>query len=173
MEYKVTMPILSDTMDIGKLVKWYVKKGDFVHKGDKIAEIESDKATMDIESFVDGIVKETFYKENQDVEVKSVIAVIDTDRKESIKNSKKQKHKVDNKIDKIVTTNNSKDLGLASPLAKKEAQKIDLEIKALQENGMLPIPAHKKDIDNIYKKYFTLIVIISYNFRRRVLTLIQ
>jgi len=61
MEYKVTMPILSDTMDIGKLIKWYVKKGDFVHKGDKIAEIESDKATMDIESFVDGIVKETFY----------------------------------------------------------------------------------------------------------------
>jgi pyruvate dehydrogenase E2 component (dihydrolipoamide acetyltransferase) len=161
MEYKVTMPILSDTMDIGKLIKWYVKKGDFVHKGDKIAEIESDKATMDIESFVDGIVKETFYKENQDVEVKSVIAVIDTDSKESIKNdkniknSKKQKHKVDNKIDKIVTTNNLKDLGLASPLAKKEAQKIDLEIKALQENGMLPIPAHKKDIDNIYKKYFT------------------
>jgi biotin carboxyl carrier protein len=58
MEYKVTMPILSDTMDKGKIIKWYVKEGDFVKKGDKLVEIESDKATMDIESFVSGMVKQ-------------------------------------------------------------------------------------------------------------------
>ncbi len=81
MEYKVVMPVLSDTMDKGKLVKWYVSEGQYVNEGDKIAEVESDKATMDIQTFKSGIVKKLLVKESDEVPVKSVIAIIDTEAK--------------------------------------------------------------------------------------------
>ena len=81
MEYKVVMPVLSDTMDKGKLTKWYVKEGQFVKEWDKIAEVESDKATMDIQTFKSGVVKKLLVKEGDEVPVKSVIAIIDTKKK--------------------------------------------------------------------------------------------
>ena len=77
MEYNVVMPVLSDTMDKGKLVKWYVSEGDFVKEGDKIAEVESDKAIMDIQTFKSGVVKKLLVSEGDEVPVKSVIAIIE------------------------------------------------------------------------------------------------
>lgn len=50
----ITMPALSDTMGAGRLVKWTKKAGDRIKKGDMIAEIETDKAVMDVEAFQDG-----------------------------------------------------------------------------------------------------------------------
>ena len=50
----VDMPKLSDTMEEGVLVKWHKKEGDAVSSGELLAEIETDKATMDFESFFDG-----------------------------------------------------------------------------------------------------------------------
>jgi len=81
MEYNVVMPVLSDTMDKGKLVKWYVSEGDKVKEGDKIAEVESDKAVMDIQTFKSGVVKRLLVRVGEEVPVKSVIAIIDTDAK--------------------------------------------------------------------------------------------
>ncbi len=78
MEYKISMPVLSDTMDSGKLVKWHIKPGDHVKKGDVVAEVESDKAIMEVQSFKEGTVKELRVKEGEEVPVKSVIAVIET-----------------------------------------------------------------------------------------------
>ena len=89
MEYKIVMPILSDTMDKGKLIKWYVKEGQYVKEGDKIAEVESDKATMDIQTFKEGVVKKLLVKEGEEVPVKSVIAIIDTNAQEVNKESSK------------------------------------------------------------------------------------
>ena len=161
MEYKVTMPILSDTMDIGKLIKWYVKKGDFVHKGDKIAEIESDKATMDIESFVDGAVKEILVKEGEEVSVKSVIAIINTTKQipqpKSQKIPKKtKKEEIDTDIDEIINEVLQKPKGIASPAAKKKAAELEIDIEELQNKGELPKPAHLKDIETAaLKRYFT------------------
>jgi len=111
MEYKVVMPVLSDTMDKGKLVKWYVNEGDYVKEGDKLAEVESDKATMDIQTFKNGIVKKLLVKEGDEVPVKSVIAVIDTegkvksvklkvkDEKENTKNEEKQNKTKNSKLE--------------------------------------------------------------------------
>ena len=48
------MPALSPTMEEGKLVKWHVKEGDTVRSGDVIAEIETDKATMEVEAVDEG-----------------------------------------------------------------------------------------------------------------------
>ncbi|MEO1959324.1 MAG: dihydrolipoamide acetyltransferase family protein [Nautiliaceae bacterium] len=170
MEYKVTMPILSDTMDKGKIIKWYVKEGEFVKKGDKLCEVESDKATMDIESFVDGVIKKILVKEDEEVPVKSVIAIIETNTKNKVstssyKNEKEQKQtqkskkeskKVD--LDTLIkeVINTPKPQGTASPAAKKKAKELGIDIKELQEKGILQKPAHLKDIDNtIAKRYFT------------------
>jgi len=54
MKHAVTMPALSDTMNVGRLVKWLKKPADPVRKGEAIAEVETDKAVMDVEAFDDG-----------------------------------------------------------------------------------------------------------------------
>ena len=56
MATEILMPALSPTMTEGKLAKWLVKEGDEVRAGDLIAEIETDKATMEVEAVDEGIV---------------------------------------------------------------------------------------------------------------------
>ena len=51
----IDMPKLSDTMTVGTLVKWLKNEGDPVASGDMIAEVETDKATMEVECFDDGV----------------------------------------------------------------------------------------------------------------------
>ena len=72
----VTMPKLSDTMLEGTLVKWRKKAGDSVEVGDILAEVETDKATMEMESFDEGILKETYIEEGGVVKVGDKIALI-------------------------------------------------------------------------------------------------
>ena len=56
MSINITMPALSPTMEEGNLAKWLVKEGDSVSSGDIIAEIETDKATMEVEAVDEGVV---------------------------------------------------------------------------------------------------------------------
>lgn len=56
----IEMPKLSDTMTVGTLVKWLKKEGDTVQSGDMLAEVETDKATMELESFFDGTLLKLF-----------------------------------------------------------------------------------------------------------------
>jgi len=72
----VTMPKLSDTMLEGTLVKWRKKAGDSVEVGDILAEVETDKATMEMESFDEGVLKETYIEEGGVVKVGDKIALI-------------------------------------------------------------------------------------------------
>ena len=73
----VKMPALSPTMTSGTLSKWLVKEGDNVKSGDVIAEIETDKATMELESIDEGIVNKILFKEGEEnIEVGTVIAKI-------------------------------------------------------------------------------------------------
>ena len=57
MSVEVLMPALSPTMEEGTLTKWLVKEGDTVSAGDVIAEIETDKATMEVEAVDEGVVE--------------------------------------------------------------------------------------------------------------------
>ena len=76
----IKMPALSPTMTSGTLTKWLVKEGDNVKSGDIIAEIETDKATMELESIDDGIVNKILFEEGeQNIEVGTVIAKIGDD----------------------------------------------------------------------------------------------
>jgi pyruvate dehydrogenase E2 component (dihydrolipoamide acetyltransferase) len=71
----ILMPALSPTMEEGKLAKWHVKPGDKVRSGDVIAEIETDKATMEVEAVDEGIVSELLVAEGTEaVKVNTVIA---------------------------------------------------------------------------------------------------
>ena len=72
----VTMPKLSDTMLEGTLVKWRKNKGDSIEVGDILAEVETDKATMEMESFDEGVLKETYIEEGGVVKVGDKIALI-------------------------------------------------------------------------------------------------
>jgi pyruvate dehydrogenase E2 component (dihydrolipoyllysine-residue acetyltransferase) len=77
MPIKITMPQLSPTMTDGTLSKWLVKEGDTVASGDVLAEIETDKATMEVESIDDGTVGKLLVAEGTDnVPVNDVIAVL-------------------------------------------------------------------------------------------------
>ena len=72
----VRMPKMSDTMTEGVIAKWHKKVGDSVKSGELMAEIETDKATMDYESFNDGVVLHLGAKEGESVEVNGVLAVV-------------------------------------------------------------------------------------------------
>ena len=73
---EIQMPKLSDTMTEGTLVAWKKKKGDTVSTGDVIAEIETDKATMEWESPEDGVLTEIYVEEGGKVEIGQRIAFI-------------------------------------------------------------------------------------------------
>jgi pyruvate dehydrogenase E2 component (dihydrolipoamide acetyltransferase) len=75
MSTPILMPALSPTMEEGKLAKWHVKVGDKVKSGDVIAEIETDKATMEVEAVDEGVVAELLVAEGSEgVKVNAVIA---------------------------------------------------------------------------------------------------
>ena len=72
----INMPRLSDTMEEGTLAKWFKKVGDSVNEGDILAEIETDKATMEFESFHEGELLHIGIKEGETAPVDSIIAII-------------------------------------------------------------------------------------------------
>src|SRR5690606_27043370 len=80
MPIEITMPALSPTMEEGNLSKWLVKEGDKVSPGDVIAEIETDKATMEVESVDEGTVAKLLVPAGTEgVKVNAVIAILAED----------------------------------------------------------------------------------------------
>ncbi|RMH28152.1 MAG: pyruvate dehydrogenase complex dihydrolipoamide acetyltransferase [Planctomycetota bacterium] len=79
MPIPITMPRLSDTMEQGTVVKWNVKVGDKVSSGDILADIETDKATMELQSFDDGIVAKLAAEEGQKISVGETILILAAD----------------------------------------------------------------------------------------------
>ena len=77
MATEVLMPALSPTMEEGTLAKWLVKEGDTVSSGDIIAEIETDKATMEFEAVDEGVIGKILVAEGTEgVKVNTPIAVL-------------------------------------------------------------------------------------------------
>ena len=84
----IYMPALSPTMTEGVLTKWLVKVGDKVSAGDVLAEIETDKATMEVEAVDEGIISKLLVEEGaSSVLVNSVIAILNGEEED--KNKKK------------------------------------------------------------------------------------
>ena len=73
---EITMPKLSDTMTEGTLLRWHKKKGDKIEVGDILAEVETDKATMEMESFEEGVLTDIYVPEGGKVVVGAAIALV-------------------------------------------------------------------------------------------------
>jgi pyruvate dehydrogenase E2 component (dihydrolipoyllysine-residue acetyltransferase) len=169
----VTMPRLSDTMEEGTVAAWLKKVGDEVEEGDILAEIETDKATMEFESFQAGTLLHIGLNEGESAKVDSLLAIIGpkgTDVSNVAKNfkaeggeAKKDAPKVEAKKEapkaepkkvevkketpKVSTSTSTSGRIFASPLAKKMAEEkgVNLaQVKGSGENGRIV----KKDIEN-------------------------
>ncbi len=91
MSIELKMPALSPTMEEGTLAKWLVKVGDSVSSGDLLAEIETDKATMEFEAIDEGVITELLVAEGTDgVKVGTVIAVIQGEEEDAAPAPKKE-----------------------------------------------------------------------------------
>ncbi|HEX2768248.1 MAG TPA: biotin/lipoyl-containing protein, partial [Geobacteraceae bacterium] len=76
MPTEITMPKLSDTMTEGRLISWKKSVGEKVERGDILAEVETDKANMELEAFTSGILLETRVKPGDMAVVGTVIAIV-------------------------------------------------------------------------------------------------
>jgi pyruvate dehydrogenase E2 component (dihydrolipoamide acetyltransferase) len=85
MPITIEMPKLSDTMTEGTLLRWIKKVGDSVEVGDVIAEVETDKATMEMEAFDEGTLAEVYVEEGQKVEVGQKLAILTGEGEETPK----------------------------------------------------------------------------------------
>ncbi|MBT5902778.1 MAG: dihydrolipoamide acetyltransferase, partial [Opitutaceae bacterium] len=72
----IEMPKLSDTMTVGTLIKWLKKEGDAVTSGDMLAEVETDKATMELECFFEGTLVKIFVEEGAEVELGAALCAV-------------------------------------------------------------------------------------------------
>jgi pyruvate dehydrogenase E2 component (dihydrolipoamide acetyltransferase) len=156
----ITMPRLSDTMEEGTVATWLKKVGDTVEEGDILAEIETDKATMEFESFYTGTLLHIGIEEGQTAPVDVLLAIIGpagTDisaLKDGVPVTSEVKDTVPTKTEKTETTvttsqGNGTSGGriFASPLAKKIASDkgIDLSlVRGTGENGRIV----KKDVES-------------------------
>lgn len=163
----VTMPRLSDTMEEGTVASWLKNVGDKVEEGDILAEIETDKATMEFESFYAGTLLHIGIQEGEGAPVDSLLAIIgpegtDVDAVLKAQSSGGAKSKPKKEASKEEETSTSEDTSqkeattttaqdrqriFASPLAKKIADEkgINLaDVKGTGDNGRIV----KKDIEN-------------------------
>jgi len=157
----VKMPKLSDTMTDGVVAKWHKKVGDKVQSGELLAEIETDKATMEFESFEDGVLLHIGVEEGGSAPVESVLAIIgekgadvDTLIKAHEQNAAADSAKLDTletsrpkaEVEKVAPTPqapvvntpvvaNANGRIKASPLAKKLAEEKGVNIASIQGTG--------------------------------------
>ncbi len=111
----VSMPRLSDTMTEGVVAKWHKKVGDPVSEGDLLAEIETDKATMEFESFQEGVLLHIGIEEGGKAPVDSILAILG--------------EKGEN-IEALINEHDTKNEAEESPVKQKEEVKKDIPKKA-------------------------------------------
>ena len=165
----VTMPRLSDTMEEGTVSSWLVNVGDVVKEGDILAEIETDKATMEFESFHEGTLLFIGINVGETAKVDSLLAVIgdpNSDYKSAIDNFginpiANDKVEIEDVPTEIITetsetitesikepiSNNENPRVLASPLAKKIAKEKSIDLNLINgsgDNGRII----KEDVEN-------------------------
>ena len=171
----ITMPRLSDTMEEGTVSTWLVNVGDIVKEGDILAEIETDKATMEFESFHEGTLLYIGINVGETAKVDSLLAVIgdaNSDYKTAVDNfgvspvpidkieqtdvpvliSEKPDIKPELVVEPTLNEENSR--VLASPLAKKIAKEKNIDINLVNgsgDNGRII----KEDVENFKPKAIT------------------
>ena len=138
MATKVLMPALSPTMSEGTINRWLVKVGDKVLAGDILAEIETDKATMEVEAVDEGIITHIIgSKSDELIKVNTVIALLDGTEKDSIENYNNSSNESPN-IDTILEDKN--EIKLEENIESIAEEKVSIE----KSNKILASPYAKK-----------------------------
>ncbi|HUQ67251.1 MAG TPA: pyruvate dehydrogenase complex dihydrolipoamide acetyltransferase [Flavitalea sp.] len=133
MEEVILMPRLSDTMTEGVIASWHKKVGDMVKKGDVLADIETDKATMELESYKEGKLLYTGAKEGEKILVNDLLAIIGGDN-------------VD--VQKIVAAAKNSGGSASQESADKEVRtpsESNAEQLAVEDRSKQPVPTEKHD----------------------------
>ena len=176
MAVKILMPALSPTMTEGTLSKWMVKIGDQIKAGDILAEIETDKATMEVEAVDEGVITNLLVKEGASlVPVNSTIAILDgSDQIKNINEDTKNEELVEIKDSNKVKSENKENTDIthekksilkeshninlkASPYAKKIAKSNKIDLINIHGSGPegriikrdLEKLTFKKEVDNV------------------------
>ncbi len=112
MTISILMPALSPTMEEGTLSKWLIKIGDKVNPGDLLAEIETDKATMEVECIEEGYVSDLLVKEGTEgVKINTPIAILSSSHKKIKNDQEIKKNKLEENIDdNVIHISPSKDI---------------------------------------------------------------
>ena len=178
----VTMPRLSDTMEEGTVATWLKKVGDMVEEGDILAEIETDKATMEFESFQSGTLLQIGLEEGESAKVDALLAIIgpegtdvssiaknfktagtDSEKKESKKEAPKKEESSKTSEPKETKSesksgseskseHNASGRIFVSPLAKKMAEEKGLNLSQVKGSGENGRIV-KRDIENYSSQY--------------------
>ena len=151
MPINIQMPALSPTMEEGTLTKWLIKEGDTVESGDIMAEIETDKATMEFEAVDEGIIGKIIIPEGTTgVKVNEIIAILLEDGEDAssieIQEDIKLKNNTNDEVNVINTeikeikadvikSNSSADRVFATPLARRIAKSKDLDLNSISGSG--------------------------------------
>jgi pyruvate dehydrogenase E2 component (dihydrolipoamide acetyltransferase) len=156
----ITMPRLSDTMEEGTVATWLKKEGDKIEEGDILAEIETDKATMEFESFYTGTLLKIGIAEGETAKVDALLAIVGpagtdvsgisgkpsekkTTKKEKTDDAPKKKEvsekktevKEEKKTSSSTSTSSSEGRIFASPLAKKLAEEKGVNLNHVTGSG--------------------------------------
>ena len=145
----IKMPRLSDTMTDGVVVKWHKKIGDKIEEGDLLADIETDKATMEFESFQEGFLLHIGVKENETAEVDAILAILGEKGEDvqslldsDVVEPENDDHSIDPpvKVEEKTTDNTpivktSSDRIKISPLAKRIAKEKKIDITNINGSG--------------------------------------
>lgn len=151
----VRMPLLSDTMKEGKIVAWHKKEGDVVKSDDVLADVETDKATMEVMGYADGTLLYIGVKEGEAAKINDIIAIVgkagtdvsallddekDTtpavEGKEQSNDQQEEKPAAQPSADTEATTASAGDERLkASPLAKRVAKEKGINIQDVKGSG--------------------------------------
>ena len=149
MSIPITMPALSPTMEEGNLAKWHVKAGDKIEPGQVIAEIETDKATMEVEAVDEGVIAEILVPEgSQGVKVNTPIATLTSEGEAAIAAPKQEPKAAPAEAKQKPPEPSSKrappaqtvaaapsERILASPLARRLAEQGGIDLSGLEGSG--------------------------------------
>jgi len=149
MPINIQMPALSPTMEEGTLAKWLVKEGDSVESGDVMAEIETDKATMEFEAVDEGVIGKIIVPEGstgikvneiiaillEDGEVSSDIETNDAENKQDVVDIIKNDEKIPVVKSEKTGLSSSKERIFATPLARRIAKSTNVDLANIKGSG--------------------------------------
>ena len=155
MPVQLTMPRLSDTMEAGTIVRWNVKEGDKVSSGDVVADVETDKATMEMPVYDDGVISKIMVEAGRQVPVGTPIAIITVDGDDAVSvaavaaepvavaaaatpvNSASAKNSVATPSATVSVPNTQSDAARhrVSPLARRMAEEMGISVSSLKGSG--------------------------------------